>query len=127
MVLKNFTAPETAPILVGGIGDGGPMDDFYATWRMKKVIKGCWIVGKRKDDGKGCFSIQSLGSGNWDIAFYADCKVTEIWDSIKNKKILHAANASYTESDPINKYLALDLIKILKQQKELEDTLKERG
>ena len=113
MALKNFKTPDRPPTFAGGIGDGGPMDHFHETWKMKRVVPGCWVIGKKVDDGKGCFSVQELGS-NYDIAFYQDCAVTEIWDSIKNHKGLHAANAMHFDSDPRNKYLALDLIKILK-------------
>lgn len=112
---KKFKVSEPSPNLCGGIGQGGPMDDFHSTWRMKKVVKGCWVVGKRVEDGYGCFSLQRFDNGLWDIAFYAECTAAEIFESIKHGGSLHAGNAEYHTSDPRNKYLAIDLMRIMRE------------
>jgi hypothetical protein len=105
----------TTPCIFGPIGRGDRMEKFYKAFKVKRV-PGCdntWVVGRKSDIGvdQGCgnFSIKTSCNG-WDIAFYDQYKAKEVFDNLKTGEPM---DALYVDNDPLNKYLAMDLIKIL--------------
>jgi len=108
---KDFKFEDPGPVLVGGIGDGGPVDDFHRDWKMKKCLQTVWVIGRR-DNSPGCFSVVRLGEG-WDIAWYCEETPKDISTGLKGGTTY---DAMYFTSNPIYKYLCLDLIEILKKE-----------
>lgn len=121
--LKSFVAGVPLFNLVGGVGQGGPMDDFHKAWKYRQTGVRTWLVGRR-DGANGCFSMQPMSGGVWDIAWYefeGPALVMKYLDSPKDYPEI-AANAVYFQSEPSNKYLALDLLHFMSQ---LEDWRKD--
>ena len=115
-------AAETAPNLVGGLGQGGRMDDFHVEWKMSKAASNTWVVGRRDKVTKGCFSIRKYAAGqDISIAFYANMTPTDVFRVLRGwvdypESML--SDATFHDADERNKYLAIDLLKILAKEKE---------
>ena len=107
-MLKNFTLPRQAPQLVGGIGQGGPVDEFVAKfgnkWR-KTHIEGVYFIGV-----DGCqFTLRCN-----EVAYYDFATLAEFKDLFQNNPSAAAGNAEYFFLKKENKYHALDIIDYLK-------------
>jgi len=113
MTLKFFKVAERAPEIFGVIGRGDAMEKFHKAFKIK-LIKGTKVslIG-RKDGAPGCFSIRCNGDDTWDIAWYEFEAPADIYTNIKNGT---GHDAEFFTSDPLNKYLAMDFIKILRDK-----------
>jgi len=109
---KFFSVPERAPEIFGVIGRGDAMENFYKAFKIK-LIRGTKVslIG-RKNGSEGCFTMRECGD-TWDIAFYEFEKPLDIYNHIMAGV---SDDAEYFSSDPLNKYLAMDLIKILRDK-----------
>lgn len=101
MSLLNFTAPPTAPILIGGVGQGGPVDAFVArfgtSWK-RTPVKGVWFIGAP--------GVQFTLRGE-EVAYYDYATVEEFKDAFKNRPSEVAGNAEYFNIPPTMKYSGL--------------------
>jgi len=109
---KFFTQSDRAPEIFGPIGRGDIMEKFHSTFKIRIVKNTKISIVGRKNNTPGCFSIVRCGDG-WDIAWYEDMKPSKVQNYIVDGQ---SVDAEYFESDPLNKYLAMDFIKILRDQ-----------
>lgn len=105
--LKTFTVPPETPILIGGIGQGGPVDAFVArfgtTWK-KTPIKGVFFIGV-----SGCqFTLRDD-----DVAWYDFATIEEFKEVFSNRPAELAGNANYFTLDPTMKYSGLSVMKYM--------------
>lgn len=120
VTFKGIKATELPPTITGGIGQGGWMDDFHANWSVRKVHsegRTVWLVG-RKDNRRTCFSIKRFCSDianvegiKWDIGMYLDETPEHVMRSLRAGG--KGLDPEYFNSNPKNKYLALDFKQIL--------------
>ena len=111
MELVDFVLPDVKPELIGGIGQGGAVDDlvkrFGNSWR-KTPIKGTWCL-----ESPGMqFTIRSYGS-EWDIAFYDYETVAEFRKAFESKE-MHF-NAIYFQTTSGDKYTGVAILRFLKE------------
>ena len=109
---SSVTSADFIPNLFGPIGQKDDMELFFSEWKARPV-KGNnkVIVVGRKDGQKGCFSLIRLSDGRYDVAHY-DETPKEIWSGLSTGMKF---DAGYFQTDPRNKYVAMDLIAYLKR------------
>jgi len=110
MSLLNFTAPPTAPILIGGVGQGGPVDAFVArfgtSWK-RTHIKDVWFIGAPGVQ----FSLRGT-----EVAYYDYPSVEEFKDAFTNRPREIAGNADYFQLDPKMKSSGLSVMAYIAEQ-----------
>lgn len=109
--LKSFSVSPIKPTLVGGVGQGGPIDElvrrFGDHWKKTPAIF-CWCL-----ESPGLqFTIIPL-SDQWDIAAYPYETVAEFRKAFEDKT--HVANAVYFQTIPTDKYTGLAVIRYMQQ------------
>ena len=137
MKLKNFQVSRATqalhePVLVGGIGQGGPLHDFHANFRVCRPgpwwAEDIWAV-IRRDGGPDVFTLRPLPSRVYDVnprrvydVAYYDCTPRELFsDPESAAATAERYNAVFYQTSPKNKYLGMDLIEILKKEHEFKE------
>lgn len=107
------------PGLVGGLGQGGLMDQFATEFgnRWKKTpIKGTYFIAGRSKNIQFTTRWISPRHG-WEVAYYDFKDEDDFKDVFVNHKEALAGNAEYFFMDEKNKYSALDLIQYMAGRK----------
>jgi hypothetical protein len=113
-LLKEFkSAPDMGPELIGGVGQGGPTDEFVARfgtkWRRTKSAGECrcWWIG----DDKHQFTCVRL-RGGLDIAAYSFPSLKAFQEAFDNKEHGNEVDA-YFQTKPGDKYSAVAIMRYL--------------
>jgi len=111
---KKFKVSDRLHInLVGGINATDKNNAYYFHTFWKTMQKGRVIIVGRKDNKPNCFSLTPLEDG-WDIAFYEGECPADKWLQLKNGENL--GDAEFFQSDPVHKYVYLDLVKFMRDR-----------
>jgi hypothetical protein len=109
--LNQFSIREEAPLLIGGVGQGGDVDAlvarFGSRWR-KTPAKGCWCL---VSDGLQ-FTIVAYRD-RWDVAAYSYDTTEEFRRAFEAKT--HVANAVYFQTEIGDKYSGLAVIRYMRK------------
>lgn len=99
--------------MFGPVGRGDDGERFYNEWKCRHIKDGIHLVSPKDPTMNVCFSIAPVGE-TLDIAFY-HAHHRLVFKAIKNSNNIY--DAEYRDADLRNKYLYLDLVKILKEHK----------
>jgi len=121
---NKFKTTPIQPNVFGGLGQGGRIDDLSKVWTLRHCHNDVWVVHHRDYHIPLCFSLKPCSwGGGWDIALYENLPET-IWNALRKGK--DVPGGQFFESDPLNKYLAIDLKKILDDRQNLIEEIHRR-
>jgi len=114
--LRLTNTPDTKvepPVIYAPAGQSEWMDTFHEQWGMnlipntERAGQSVFIIRRKNRHLQGpCFTVVKFDENRWDIAFY-DQEAADVYNAIKDGNNIY--DAIYTQSDPTNLYLCMDL------------------